>query len=86
MSDVRQYCVTKDEPFTRMDAEFFIARENLRRYRARLEAETTTATREILVKLIVDEEAKLEAIERERNEARQRSKPTRPSAGSLDTR
>jgi hypothetical protein len=45
--------------------ERFIARENLRRYRARLQSENNPEMRETLCKLIADEEAKLEAAERE---------------------
>jgi hypothetical protein len=49
--------------------ERFIARENLRRYRARLQGEKNPELRETLSKLIADEEAKLGAAE---NEARRK--------------
>ena len=46
--------------------ERFIARENLRMYRARVEAENNSATRETLSKLIIQEEAKEGGRERSR--------------------
>jgi hypothetical protein len=64
--------------------ERFIARENLRRYRAKLEAETNPAVRETLSKLIAAEEAKLEAAERDarRQRAGQQISPSKLDAGS----
>jgi hypothetical protein len=54
--------------------ERFIIRENLRRYRNRLQSEKDHGTRETLIRLIADEEAKLREVERK--EARQKSHST----------
>ena len=64
--------------------ERFITRENLRRYRNKLLSEKDHGTRETLIRLIADEEAKLKEVERK--EARQSRIPPQDSPEEPDAR